>query len=98
MVPRRQGDSNYVFIHSFRFFCLILPPLLVSARNLTSLQLQLSSAHVYLRMTAGMTWETIPQALLADCAQLVKANSIEGGQVFRVCFNAMSTASRKQEK
>lgn len=25
-----------------------------------------------------MTWEAIPQALLTDCAQLVKANSIEG--------------------
>jgi hypothetical protein len=41
---------------------------------------KLSSAHVYLRMPEGMSWETIPQALLVDCAQLVKANSIEGGQ------------------
>jgi len=41
---------------------------------------KLSSAHVYLRMTPGMTWETIPQALLTDCAQLVKANSIEGNK------------------
>lgn len=41
---------------------------------------KLSSAHVYLRMPEGMTWEAIPQALLADCAQLVKANSIEGKQ------------------
>lgn len=39
---------------------------------------KLSSAHVYLRMSEGMTWEAIPQALLIDCAQLVKANSIEG--------------------
>lgn len=39
---------------------------------------KLSSAHVYLRMPAGMEWEAIPQALLVDCAQLVKANSIEG--------------------
>lgn len=29
-------------------------------------------------MTEGMSWENIPEALLADCAQLVKANSIEG--------------------
>ncbi|KAI0329027.1 cytoplasmic protein [Cubamyces sp. BRFM 1775] len=39
---------------------------------------KLSSAHVYLRMPDGMTWEAIPEALLIDCAQLVKANSIEG--------------------
>ncbi|KAG6821884.1 hypothetical protein H0H92_000330, partial [Tricholoma furcatifolium] len=28
-------------------------------------------------MPEGMTFETIPEALLTDCAQLVKANSIE---------------------
>lgn len=39
---------------------------------------KLSSAHVYLRMPDDMTWDNIPQALLIDCAQLVKANSIEG--------------------
>ena len=39
---------------------------------------KLSSAHVYLRMPEEMVWENIPQTLLADCAQLVKANSIEG--------------------
>ncbi|KAL4066428.1 hypothetical protein V8B97DRAFT_1874453 [Scleroderma yunnanense] len=41
---------------------------------------KLSSAHVYLRMPVGMEWEAIPQALLVDCAQLVKANSIEGNK------------------
>ena len=40
---------------------------------------KLSSAHVYLRMPDGMTWDHIPEPLLVDCAQLVKANSIEGG-------------------
>jgi hypothetical protein len=39
---------------------------------------KLSSAHVYLRMPEGMTWDKIPEAALIDCAQLVKANSIEG--------------------
>lgn len=39
---------------------------------------KLSSAHVYLRMPEGMSWEAIPEPLLVDCAQLVKANSIEG--------------------
>lgn len=41
---------------------------------------KLSSAHVYLRMPAGMGWEGIPEKLLADCSQLVKANSIEGNK------------------
>ena len=39
---------------------------------------KLSSAHVYLRMPEGMSWDAIPEPLLIDCAQLVKANSIEG--------------------
>jgi hypothetical protein len=38
----------------------------------------LSSAHIYLRMNEGDSWEAIPQDLLTDCAQLTKANSIEG--------------------
>ena len=29
-------------------------------------------------MPEGMSWEAIPEPLLVDCAQLVKANSIEG--------------------
>ena len=29
-------------------------------------------------MPDGMAWESIPAELLTDCAQLVKANSIEG--------------------
>ncbi|OSX57211.1 hypothetical protein POSPLADRAFT_1050252 [Postia placenta MAD-698-R-SB12] len=41
---------------------------------------KLSSAHVYLRMPDGMAWESIPEPLLVDCAQLVKANSIEGNK------------------
>ncbi|KAM3419392.1 hypothetical protein BST61_g5321 [Cercospora zeina] len=40
----------------------------------------LSSAHVYLRMRDGETWERIPEDLLTDCAQLTKANSIEGNK------------------
>jgi len=38
----------------------------------------LSSAHIYLRMPEGQDWESIDKALLIDCAQLTKANSIEG--------------------
>jgi len=40
----------------------------------------LSSAHIYLRMKPGDTWISIPQDLLVDCAQLTKANSIEGNK------------------
>lgn len=42
----------------------------------------LSSAHIYLRLRAdqGETWDAIPDDLLTDCAQLTKANSIEGNK------------------
>jgi predicted ribosome quality control (RQC) complex YloA/Tae2 family protein len=39
---------------------------------------KLSSAHIYLRMKEGETWENISEEVLIDCAQLTKANSIEG--------------------
>ncbi|KAE9552181.1 hypothetical protein FO519_004596 [Halicephalobus sp. NKZ332] len=39
---------------------------------------KLSSAHVYLRLQPGQTIADISEALIEDCAQLVKANSIEG--------------------
>jgi hypothetical protein len=38
----------------------------------------LSSAHIYLRLREGDTWDNIPEELLTDLAQLTKANSIEG--------------------
>ena len=42
----------------------------------------LSSAHIYLRLPNPETspWTSIPQDLLTDCAQLTKANSIEGNK------------------
>ncbi|KAK3704253.1 hypothetical protein LTR37_013927 [Vermiconidia calcicola] len=42
----------------------------------------LSSAHVYLRLPNpdSEPWTSIPQALLTDCAQLTKANSIDGNK------------------
>ncbi|KAI4288188.1 MAG: hypothetical protein L6R35_002543 [Caloplaca aegaea] len=40
----------------------------------------LSSAHVYLRLKPGQEWDQIPAALVDDCAQLTKANSIEGNK------------------
>lgn len=39
---------------------------------------KMSSAHVYLRLHAGETIDDIPEAVIQDCAQLVKANSIQG--------------------
>ena len=41
----------------------------------------LSSAHVYLRLPAGSSFESIPGDILEDCAQLVKANSIQGNKL-----------------
>ncbi|KAF2228751.1 coiled-coil domain-containing protein 25 [Viridothelium virens] len=40
----------------------------------------LSSAHVYLRMREEETWDSIPKELVQDCAQLTKANSIDGNK------------------
>lgn len=42
----------------------------------------LSSAHIYLRLPDPLNhpWTAIPQDLLTDCAQLTKANSIEGNK------------------
>lgn len=51
---------------------------------------KLSSAHVYLRMPNTIaSWESIPEALLIDLAQLVKANSIEGvrGPTYLRCID-----------
>lgn len=41
---------------------------------------KLSSAHIYLRLREGESWDNIPQELLVDLAQLTKANSIEGNK------------------
>ncbi|KAM0482489.1 hypothetical protein ACHAPX_003007 [Trichoderma viride] len=41
---------------------------------------KLSSAHIYLRMQPGQTWDGLPQELVMDLAQLTKANSIEGNK------------------
>ncbi|XP_022798863.1 coiled-coil domain-containing protein 25-like isoform X2 [Stylophora pistillata] len=42
---------------------------------------KLSSAHVYLRLRKGETLDDIPMTVLTDCAQLVKANSIQGNKM-----------------
>lgn len=43
---------------------------------------KVSSAHVYLRLKKGETIDTITEGLLEDCAQLVKAHSIQGTSLF----------------
>ncbi|RKP22794.1 hypothetical protein SYNPS1DRAFT_19577 [Syncephalis pseudoplumigaleata] len=45
---------------------------------------KLSSAHVYVRLPEGFQWDQLPEELLTDCAQLVKANSIEGNKLNNV--------------
>jgi len=40
----------------------------------------LSSAHVYLRLKKGQVPTDIPPEVLEDCAQIVKANSIQGSK------------------
>ncbi|KAF4363724.1 hypothetical protein G4B88_000953 [Cannabis sativa] len=42
---------------------------------------KMSSAHVYVRLHKGQTISDISEGLLEDCAQLVKANSIQGSKV-----------------
>ncbi|KAI9727479.1 MAG: hypothetical protein M1828_006421 [Chrysothrix sp. TS-e1954] len=37
-------------------------------------------AHVYYRLQDGQTWDAIPEEVLKDCAQLTKANSIDGNK------------------
>ncbi|KAK3179884.1 Coiled-coil domain-containing protein 25 [Lecanicillium sp. MT-2017a] len=41
---------------------------------------KLSSAHIYLRMEEGQSWDQLPKELIDDLAQLTKANSIEGNK------------------
>ena len=43
---------------------------------------KLSSAHVYLRLQPGQTIDNIPEELIEDCCQMVKANSIEVNIVY----------------
>ncbi|KAE8687814.1 Coiled-coil domain-containing protein 25 [Hibiscus syriacus] len=45
---------------------------------------KMSSAHVYVRLQKGQTVDDISEGLIEDCAQLVKANSIQGNKVNNV--------------
>lgn len=60
---------------------------------------KLSSAHVYLRLRQNETIDDIPQSVIDDCVQLVKANSIQGNKqnnldvVYTMWGNLKKTAS-----
>lgn len=60
---------------------------------------KMSSAHVYLRLHKCQTIDDISEGLLDDCAQLVKANSIQGNKlnnidvVYTPWLNLKKTAS-----
>lgn len=45
---------------------------------------KVSSAHVYLRLKKGESIDSISEGLLEDCAQLVKAHSIQGNKMNNV--------------
>ncbi|KAL1830600.1 hypothetical protein DCAR_0100539 [Daucus carota subsp. sativus] len=45
---------------------------------------KMSSAHVYVRLRKGQGIDDMSEGLLEDCAQLVKANSIQGNKVNNV--------------
>jgi len=59
---------------------------------------ELSSAHVYLRLPKGCTIETIPGDVVTDCAQLCKANSIEGNKLndVKVVYTAWTNLKKTQ--
>ncbi len=52
----------------------------------------LSSAHIYVRLPEGESWEKISEPLLIDCAQLTKANSIEGGYSLWIVLQQKSSS------
>ncbi|OCT79189.1 hypothetical protein XELAEV_18030287mg [Xenopus laevis] len=57
---------------------------------------KLSSAHVYLRLQKGQTIDDIPKDVLMDCAQLVKANSIQGSKMSNINVVYTSWANLKK--
>ncbi|KAF3015684.1 hypothetical protein E8E15_001814 [Penicillium rubens] len=73
----KYGLDNDVWYVSPVYTCRTLG--LILLRNRFHVD-NLSSAHVYVRLREGETWDNIAQPLLEDCAQLTKANSIEGNK------------------
>lgn len=57
---------------------------------------KLSSAHIYLRMDEGESWDAVSEGVLVDCAQLTKANSIEGWCILK-SFPSFLLSVREQK-
>lgn len=58
----------------------------------------LSSAHIYLRLPEGQSWENIDPKLVTDCVQLTKANSIEGNKKDNVTVIYTPWSNLKKDK
>ncbi len=50
----------------------------------------MSSAHVYLRLRKNQRLEDVSEATIHECAQLVKANSIEGCKLKEVTISKVT--------
>lgn len=57
---------------------------------------KLSSPHIYIRMPEGMAWDAMPEKLMADAGQLVKAGSIQGNkQAVTILFTPASNLLKR---
>ena len=56
---------------------------------------KLSSAHIYLELRKDQTIDDIPQELVDDCVQLVKANSIQVNTIYLFIDNLLKCLSKK---
>lgn len=52
---------------------------------------------MYYRLQEGQTWDAIPKDVLVDCAQLTKANSIEGEQSVMLLGRRPFNPARQQK-
>lgn len=57
-----------------------------------------SSAHVYLRLHEGETFETIPETALEDCCQLTKMGSIQGSKMEKINVVLTPWSNLKKEQ
>merc|ERR1712112_14972 len=59
---------------------------------------KVSSAHVYLRLAPGQSLADLSKDVITDCAQLVKANSIQGNKMNDVDVGQIGFHSNKAVK
>lgn len=67
--------SEVLLVHIAREFSLVSHLDLLFCRFHVD---KFSSAHVYIRLPEGVTFDTIPEVVIKECSTLVKHNSIEG--------------------